>query len=54
MLADFSAIIIYPNWPSGVVAFLVATLESANKLSCAVVGDINLMVMLVSINTGAR
>jgi hypothetical protein len=50
-LADFSAIVIYTNWPSGVVAYLVATLESANKLSGAVARDINLVVMLVSDNT---
>jgi hypothetical protein len=49
-LANFSAIVIYTNWPSGVVAFLVATLDSANKLSSLVAGDINLVAMLVSIN----
>jgi hypothetical protein len=32
-LADFSAIVIYTDWPSSVVAFLVAALASANKLS---------------------
>jgi hypothetical protein len=50
-LADFSAIVIYTNWPSGVVEFLVATLESANKRSGAVVVDINLVAMLVSVNS---
>jgi hypothetical protein len=37
-LADFSAIVIYTNWPSGIVAFLVVTLASANKLSGVVAG----------------
>jgi hypothetical protein len=40
-LANFSAIIIYTNRPSGIVAYLAATLESAIKLSDAVAGDIN-------------
>jgi hypothetical protein len=51
MLADFSAIVIYTNRPSGIVAYLVATLESANNLYGAVAGDINLVEMLVSVNT---
>jgi hypothetical protein len=51
MLADFSAIVIYTNRPSGIVAYLVATLESANNLYGAVAGDINLVAMLVSVNT---
>jgi hypothetical protein len=49
-LADFSVIVIYTNWPSGIVAFLVATLASSNKISDAVAGDINLVVTLVSVN----
>jgi hypothetical protein len=50
-LADFSAVVIYTNRPSGVIAYLVATLESANKLSGTVAGDINLVATLVSVNT---
>jgi hypothetical protein len=49
-LADFSVIVIYTNWPSGIVAFLVATLESSNNISDAVAGDINLVATLVSVN----
>jgi hypothetical protein len=51
-LVGFSAIVIYINRPSGVVAYLVATLASANKLSGAVVGDINQVATLVSVNRG--
>jgi hypothetical protein len=50
-LAEFSAIVTYTNMPSGIVAYLVATLASANKLSSAVTGGINLVVTLVSINS---
>jgi hypothetical protein len=38
-LADFSAIVIYTNRPSGVVAYLVETLSSANQLFGAVAGE---------------
>jgi hypothetical protein len=43
MPTDFSAIVIYTNKPSGVIAYIVVMLESANKLSGAVAGDINLV-----------
>jgi hypothetical protein len=49
-LADFSAIVIYTNMPSSVIAYLVATLESAYKLSGTVARDINLVATLVSVN----
>jgi hypothetical protein len=49
-LEDFSAIVIYTNRPSSVIAYLVATLESANKLSGAVSEDINLVATLVRVN----
>jgi hypothetical protein len=48
--ADFSAIVIYTNWPSGAVAYIVATLESANRLSGVVAMDINLVATQVSVN----
>jgi hypothetical protein len=50
MLADFSAIVIYTNRPSGVVAYLVVMLVSANKFSGTVAGDINLVATQVSVN----
>jgi hypothetical protein len=43
-------IIIYTNRPSGVVAYLVATLESASKLSGTIARDINLLATLPSVN----
>jgi hypothetical protein len=49
-LADFSAIVIYTNWLSGTVAYLIAMLASAIKLFGAVAGDINPVSTLVSIN----
>jgi hypothetical protein len=49
-LANFSAIVIYNNRPSGIIAFLIATLASANKHYGVFVEDINLVAMLVSIN----
>jgi hypothetical protein len=50
-LADFFAIVIYTNLPSGVVAYLVETLVSINKLCGAIAGDINLVARLVSVNS---
>jgi hypothetical protein len=44
-------IVICTNRPFGIIAYLLAALESANKLSGAVARDINLVVMLVSINS---
>jgi hypothetical protein len=49
-LRNFCAIVIYTNSPSGVIAYLVAMLASANKLFAAIAGDINLVAMLVSTN----
>jgi hypothetical protein len=49
-LADFSMIVIYTKRPSGIIAYLVATLVIVNKLFGAVAGDINLVATLVSVN----
>jgi hypothetical protein len=49
-LVNFSAIVIYTNRPSGVVAYFAATLESANKLSSAVAGEYKLGATLASVN----
>jgi hypothetical protein len=49
-LADFSVIVIYTNWPSRAVAYLVVMLASANKLSGTIGWDINLVATLVSVN----
>jgi hypothetical protein len=46
-LADFSAVFIYTNRPSGIIAYLVVTLASVDKLSSAAAGDTKLVVMLV-------
>jgi hypothetical protein len=49
-LADFSAIVIYTNRPSGVIAYLVAMLASANMLSGAGAGRYKPCATLVSVN----
>jgi hypothetical protein len=43
-------IVIYTKRPSGIIAYLVATLVIVNKLFGAVAGDINLVATLVSVN----
>jgi hypothetical protein len=53
-LADFSAIVIYTDWPSIVIEILVVTLACANKLPGDVAEDINLVATLVSVNNRAR
>jgi hypothetical protein len=41
-------IVIYTNRPFDIVAYLVATLRSANKLSGTITRDINLVATLAS------